>query len=248
MGVLAWLVFEVTAQPGIATTVFCCKFGWDDVVTAQWLRQRDTSRDRGIVCSWFCLALAIGKTIAIAAIVTLIICVVTSIWLKLSAPKGWMDQQGLDQVKKLLGWMCIPWLMTPAAALLVIAGTVSAILRGIRVWIDPEVTTARRAHAWPPSCVAAYLARRAAEPRPLSRSQALDNLENHAYAVIVMLGAISAIVTIAGTTWCILDGLGFAAASAVLVVFVPGLVPAFLIPRIIAFSPEECWPESVSEP
>src|SRR5262245_56584508 len=50
---VAFLVAEFTAHPAIGVIVLCLKFGWNDFLTALWLRRRDPDRERGATCSWF---------------------------------------------------------------------------------------------------------------------------------------------------------------------------------------------------
>ncbi len=52
---LGWLVFEATSQPALGVVVVCVKFGWNDFVTAYWLRVRDPEPGRGRACFWLYL-------------------------------------------------------------------------------------------------------------------------------------------------------------------------------------------------
>ena len=56
LALVAWVGFELTAQPAVVAAVVCSRCGWKDLLTALWLRRRDPHRGRGRACSWFCLS------------------------------------------------------------------------------------------------------------------------------------------------------------------------------------------------
>lgn len=64
------LVYELTAQPGLGAAVACAKFGWDDFLTAFWLRKRDPDRARSWTCFWLYFASGLWK-VATAGIVAM---------------------------------------------------------------------------------------------------------------------------------------------------------------------------------
>src|SRR5690348_3139813 len=50
--VLAFVVYELTAQEWLGITLFCIKFGWEDFRTALWLRRRDADVIRAKIGFW----------------------------------------------------------------------------------------------------------------------------------------------------------------------------------------------------
>jgi len=56
---LAFLVFELTADPSLAVVLGCMKLGSSDLRVARWLRRADPDPVRGCACSWFYVSLAI---------------------------------------------------------------------------------------------------------------------------------------------------------------------------------------------
>src|SRR5262245_14391990 len=58
---VAWLIYELTAQPGLCAPVACAKFGWNDFLTARWLRRNDPHPGRGLACFWFYVASGLWK-------------------------------------------------------------------------------------------------------------------------------------------------------------------------------------------
>src|SRR6478672_8194353 len=67
---IAFLVYELTAQPGLGAAIACTKFGWDDFLTARWLRRRDPDRRRGKASFWLFVAAGLWKT-AVTGVVVL---------------------------------------------------------------------------------------------------------------------------------------------------------------------------------
>src|SRR5207237_5286612 len=67
---LGVVVYELTAQPGLGAAIACTKFGWDDFLTARWLRRRDPDRRRGRAAFWLFVAAGLWKT-AVTGVVVL---------------------------------------------------------------------------------------------------------------------------------------------------------------------------------
>src|SRR5947209_1697135 len=55
------LVFELTKSPGLGAAIACTKFGWEDFLTARWLRRTDPDRRRGRTCFWLYVASGLWK-------------------------------------------------------------------------------------------------------------------------------------------------------------------------------------------
>src|SRR3954466_10787630 len=66
---LGIVVYELTAQPGLGAAIACTKFGWDDFLTARWLRRRDPDRHRGRASFWLFAAAGLWKTAVTGVIV-----------------------------------------------------------------------------------------------------------------------------------------------------------------------------------
>jgi hypothetical protein len=63
---IGWVLYEATAQPGLAAAITCAKFGWADFQAARWLRRVDPDRGRGRACFWFYLAFGLWKVAVLA--------------------------------------------------------------------------------------------------------------------------------------------------------------------------------------
>src|SRR3954454_11024639 len=66
---LGFVVYELTAQPGLGAAIACTKFGWDDFLTARWLRRRDPDRRRGRAEFWLFVAAGLWKTAVTGVVV-----------------------------------------------------------------------------------------------------------------------------------------------------------------------------------
>src|SRR5262245_52620535 len=62
----AWLVYEVTHSPAIASIFICLKFGWEDFQAARWLSKNDPVRPRGSSLFYLYLAWGLWKTAIVA--------------------------------------------------------------------------------------------------------------------------------------------------------------------------------------
>ncbi len=149
-GLLALLVFELTADPALAACVLSTKFGWKNVLTANWLRKRDPARGRGLACFWFelmigALKILIGTFASSVAIVATFV-----VWLgnnKGARAPAWVDQL-------LTAWFSgaftVLGVTVISLGLLGCAGCVFARRHRVKVWISPSLHAMRRADQWPP--------------------------------------------------------------------------------------------------
>ncbi|MBI3864757.1 MAG: hypothetical protein HY290_23005 [Planctomycetia bacterium] len=138
---LAWLIYELTAQPSFAIVVACAKFGWNDFLTAHWLLRSDADRGRGKTCFWMYVASGLWKITVAAFVVTgciLILAVVLAGNGKIAAPAGLIDV-GLTAVIGITLLAIVP-----------LVGVLHARMYGIKVWIDSSVHEFRRQNVWPP--------------------------------------------------------------------------------------------------
>lgn len=58
---VGWLIYEFTAQPGLAAFAVCTKLTWNDFATARWLSRVDYNWRRARMCFWFYLAFGLWK-------------------------------------------------------------------------------------------------------------------------------------------------------------------------------------------
>jgi hypothetical protein len=66
LGIVTFIVFELTADPALTVALGCLKFGWDELATARWLRKNDPDRRRGRIASRFYAAWALWRVSGVA--------------------------------------------------------------------------------------------------------------------------------------------------------------------------------------
>jgi hypothetical protein len=142
----AWLAYDLSAQPAVGALTLCAKFGWDDLVTAIWLRRNDGDQARGKTCSWFFVALGFWKVAVTAGGAMLV----------LSVAMAALDAQGRQGVPNDVAMMLAVVLAEAFSGFLFSAVVTYiafwlALRRRQRVWVDTAVTRARKSGVWPPT-------------------------------------------------------------------------------------------------
>src|SRR5258708_4158177 len=87
---VAVIVYELTAQTMLSVVVACSKFGWNDFLTARWLRRVDPDAARGRTLAWLHIAFGLWKITGAAFLGAIIIVAATTPWLQrfgLGGPK-----------------------------------------------------------------------------------------------------------------------------------------------------------------
>jgi len=70
---LGFLIWKLTAQPGLAAAFMCLKFGWEDFTIARWLRRTDPVRPRAKGCFWLYVSSGLWKTAIMATLMVFLI-------------------------------------------------------------------------------------------------------------------------------------------------------------------------------
>lgn len=146
---LGVIVYELTAQTGLAAAVACSKFGWNDFLTARWLRRTDPDRPRGRAVGRFHLAFGLWKITAAAFLAGLLIVTINDYLLlcfrRARAPLGLSDTfAGVTVVTG--GGFVLALLATPVAFW-------CAWFGGQTIWLSLGTHRDRREDQWPPSSV-----------------------------------------------------------------------------------------------
>lgn len=139
--IASWVIFELTASATLAVVVFCGKFGWNDVRTAQWLRKADPDSVRASVCGWFYIASALWK-VSLAAVATLV--VVIALVLTIG------DAQGEDAPAEFVAAATLTFFASGISSLVTWLAVMFARRSAVKVWVEPAVHRARRSGVWPP--------------------------------------------------------------------------------------------------
>ena len=141
-----WVLYEFTAQPGLAALVACAKFGWADARTAFWLRRVDPDRWRGQTCFWAYLTYGLWK-VALMATVTMIVLGFAS---ALVARMGRPPQANNDFSPVLGGALAAAAVGFGLSFPTTYIALWSARRNGVRIWLGQAANRARKERYWPP--------------------------------------------------------------------------------------------------
>jgi hypothetical protein len=142
-----WLMYEFTAQPGLAALVACAKFGWSDVRTAFWLRRVDPDRPRGQTCFWAYLAFSLWK-VAMMATITMIAIGFFSVILEHIQRQPPANPNDVSPV--LVGVLTAAMLGFGLSLPAHYIALWLARRNGIRIWLGKAPNQARKELFWPP--------------------------------------------------------------------------------------------------
>lgn len=146
LALAGWLLYEFTAQPGLAALVACAKFGMNEVHTAFWLRRVDPDRGRGQTCFWAYLTYGLWKVAIMATLTMIAIGFVGALFNR--APRQPQPNNGFSPV--LGGALAAATagfgLSFPTSYI----ALWSARRNGVRLWLGQAPNRARRERFWPP--------------------------------------------------------------------------------------------------
>lgn len=150
--VLAFIVYETTSQPALATLIACIKVGWDEFSMAHWLLKVDPDRSRVVPKMALYIAYGLWK-IAITSCLVLI----GVFWMvRLIQPNG--VPVGIQVFRAVQGVSVSLMLGFGLSTLFTLFSFTLAIVTGSRLYAGRAVTSARMGHYWPPvSCPAGFL-------------------------------------------------------------------------------------------
>jgi hypothetical protein len=217
---VGWLLYEITAQPGLAALVACAKFGWADARTAFWLRRVDPDRWRGQACFWGYLTYALWKVAIMATLTTIALG-----FLGVLFDRGGRRPANNDFSPVLSGALAAAALGFGLSFPLSYIALWSARRNGVRLWLGQAPNRARKEQFWPPRH-----GRLNAAPFVVFTSLALTVwfllLLMISLAVLVQPGGMGVLVFLTATMLA-------------LITVVLSYLQTSL--RVIARSPQECW-------
>jgi hypothetical protein len=147
---LGIVVYELTAQPGLGAAIACTKFGWDDFLTARWLRRRDPNRYRGRASFWLFVAAGLWKTAVTGVVVMFAVAFLDA---ALRAPAQ-ANQPPQPPSEAIVGALLVTFFGFGLSTLATGRAFLGALRHHVRLWIDGRVHRDRRADHWPPSSTA----------------------------------------------------------------------------------------------
>lgn len=221
LGLLAFGVYEFTAQAPLSVTILCLKFGANDLATGWWLWRRDPWQARGRTCFWFYAALALAKVCG-TALAACFVCI------------GLAVNQGNQAGQKLMTLVAeggiVMVVACMAAALCVMVGVLLAWWGKVRVWVSSVKAADRQADLFPPPMLATNHA------DGLILCGVLTGIVVFVLAWVILGGACKRVLHIPQA------GDGFAEALAVLAGVVAIIIVGFVAARrVAARHPVECW-------
>lgn len=125
------IAYELTAQPVLGALIAFSKSGWDDLLTACWLRRRDPDRRRAAACFWLYLASGAWKVAITAYLATGVL-----VW------SGMCDFLPAAFLEAVIG--------IALCTLATVWGALLAWRNDTPVWVSSNVRRARRKQLWPP--------------------------------------------------------------------------------------------------
>jgi hypothetical protein len=142
---IGWVLYEATAQPGLAAAVTCAKFGWADFRAARWLRRVDPDRGRGRACFWFYLAFGLWKVAVLATVMMIALLFIGSL------VNAGRRRFGGDVLTPVLGGVLIAaGVGFGLSFLTTYIALWSAIRQRVKVWLGSAPYRARAERFWPP--------------------------------------------------------------------------------------------------
>ncbi len=137
------LLYEMTAQPGLAAAVTCSKFGWRDWRVALWLRRVDPDWKRGRTCFWFYLSFGLWKVALLATLMMML--------LLLAMSPGCRVLPGGNKLSPaIVGVLTAAGLGFGCSFLLTYLGMALALRHRVKVWLGLAPVLARQQRYWPP--------------------------------------------------------------------------------------------------
>jgi hypothetical protein len=142
---IGWVLYEATAQPGLAAAITCAKFGWSDFQAARWLRRVDPDRGRGRACFWFYLAFGLWKVAILATVMMISLLFLGSI---VNAGRRRFGGEVLTPV--LSGVLVAAGVGFGLSFLTTYIALWSAMRQRVKVWLGSAPYRARSERFWPP--------------------------------------------------------------------------------------------------
>ncbi len=147
---IAWLLFELFAQPVLSIATAALKFGLDDFQNGFWLWRRDSNRGRGRTCSVFFIAAGFWQITVMTLLMTVVGMACMAIIEAVNGPQP-LQGPGVNEAQLNLGVsFTIVGLCFVASSIATWFAMVLAWWYGQKVWLDGRLRYARRSSEWPP--------------------------------------------------------------------------------------------------
>ncbi len=223
--VLAWVVYEATHSPALASVLVSLKFGWEEFLTARWLRLRDPDPRRGRSLFWLYASWGVWKCATVAGLMAGAFTAIA-----FSTPNRWaLDQSFLAALSTLLTAVfgfAVSKALEAAAAMLARRGQ-------CRLWLDSGVNGARHRDCWPPT------------PYCFGRNRLDLLIYTASYLALAVVFPFLGLIGMCILGMWLTNLEVFILCVILSVVFLIGahVYQKAVSAQVWAISPEECWPE-----
>lgn len=145
---IAWLLFELFAQPVLSIAAASLKFGLDDFLNGLWLWRKDPDRGRGRTCGMFYVAAGFWQI----TVMTLLLSVLGMMLVVIvDAANGPQPADGAEEAALGAGVsVLIVGLCFVSSSVCTWLALVLARRYRVKVWLDGSLRYARRNGDWPP--------------------------------------------------------------------------------------------------
>jgi hypothetical protein len=230
--IVGWVIYELTAQTALAITLFCCKFGWEDVRTGTWLRRRDPLKARGKMEFWIFVASGLWK-ITLTAMIFMVVAVSLVEMAKQPQPANANGEPPAEFIEACATAM-IGVLLSCVATCRSLG---LAVWHKQRIWLDGSLHQVRRRNDWPPRLSAGE-----------NKAGTLLKVAVAIVSVIPILTAIIAFVPMRPVQARQSDDAVVFSMLALLigVPIVLFVAASYLKDKFLATRSDQCWPPSLS--
>jgi hypothetical protein len=215
-----WLLYEVTADPGLASAVACAKFGWADLRAACWLRRVDPDRRRGMTCFWCYLTFGLWKVAVMATLTMILLGFFGAVFAGRPPPGNNKPPPVLEGILVAAGVGFVLSFLTTYVALW------SALRNGVRIWLGGAPHHARTGRFWPP------------------QHGKVNFAPYVAFTTLVFtVWAVVALVIVLVLAWKPRGPFGIGCLAIAMLSLIGSLIMAFPVVagRLFARTPLECW-------
>ncbi len=219
---LAWVVYEATHSPALASFFIALKFAWEDVRTASWLRRNDFVKSRGESLFWLYTSWGVWKSAAVAALM--------SVGFLLVAASDVPPPVLRQALAALFGTLLTTVACFSVSAALTAVAVLLAWRGGAQLWLDSAVHRARRHDCWPPT------------PFCEGRVNRITYLPVAGLGLAVLLALVCFVAVGVRAMGVLCFVLSLATPVAI------GVSRIIITHTVEADSPADCWPESLDLP
>lgn len=225
---IAWLLFDLFAEPMLSIVCASIKFGWNDFANGFWLWRRDPVRRRARTCGVFYSAAGFWRITVMTFLIMLVGLFVIGVVGAWQADNGVKQDDEPARMATGLSFMIV--------CLCFVASSVTTWLAMIlgwrssqKVWLDPSVRLSRRQKEWPPA--------------PVGKNQ-LSRVVTSSLVFLCVISLILSVVLLVQMA-DLAGGPGFTVLAPVASIIFSGFVILGGRNRILtamsARAPEECW-------